>query len=232
MKYCPKCKINVNTERKLCPLCFHVLDATNEERNYQEYPKYHEHNKPKEIVLRIALYILLVGVIASSIVNIIQMNMDNSFNDISSWWSLMVLGAATYTYSFIITMFKSRRNLSIRFMRHLFLISAFMICINLVSEKDNLWSLDYLVPFFIASTLITLIMMVFIKPKLYRDYIVTLILISIIAMVPLVLYTTTNLIKILWPSVVCCSLGGLIILGIFIFPQKATKEEMQKRLHL
>lgn len=232
MKYCPKCKINVNTERKLCPLCFHVLNEIEKEKEYQEYPKYHEDNKPNEIVLRIALYIFVVAVIASSIINIIEMEKNNTFNDIGSWWSVMVIGSAIYIYSFIMIMFKTRRNLSIRLMRHLFLISAFMICINLVSNKNDLWALDYLVPFFISSTLITLIMMVFIKPKLYRDYLVTLIWISIIAIIPIILWATTSLINVLWPSIVSCSIGGLILLGIFIFPQKATKEEMQKRLHL
>lgn len=232
MKHCPHCKIDVNTERKMCPLCFHVLEEKDEVKTYQEYPKYHEHHKPNEVFLRIALYILLVGIIASTIVNIVQMANSGTFGDIGSWWSLMVDGAAIYTYSFIITMFKSRRNLSVRFLRHLFLISAFMICVNIVANRNELWSLDYLVPFFISLTMLTLIMMVFIKPKLYRDYLVTLIWLSIISFIPIILCATTRFVNVWWPSIVSCSIGGLILLGMFVFPRKATREEMQKRFHI
>ena len=232
MKYCPQCKIHINSERKTCPLCFRVLESSTKDGNYQEYPKYHEKNKHNHIFMRIALYIILVAIIASTIVNIIQMVNEGTIGDIGSWWSLMVDASAIYTYSFINIMFKSRRNLSVRFLRHLFLISAFFICINVVANKSDLWSLDYLLPFFITLTLLTLLMMVFIKTSLYRDYLFTLIWLSILGIIPLILCATTSLINVWWPSIVSASLGGLVILGIFVFPNKATKEEMQKKLHI
>lgn len=231
MKHCPRCHVDVNADRKLCPLCFHVLEENDKERNYQEYPKYVGMSRSHTLVMRIFLYLVIVAIIACSITNIATLNT----SDIIPWWCVIVDGCLIYFYCFVAYMIKAEQSMVVRFMVHLLILSGVLIAIDLISRPASvttLWSLSYVIPFAISATIITVLFMIFIRPSLYRDYLPTLIFISLIGVIPLILYFTTSLFSVLWPAIVSCAVGAMVILGIFIFPQRVTQEEIQKRFHL
>ena len=40
MKWCEHCKVHVDTDRKICPLCFNSLvEESKEEKTFDNYPK-------------------------------------------------------------------------------------------------------------------------------------------------------------------------------------------------
>lgn len=227
MKYCSHCKIEVDTERKTCPLCFHLLDEK-EPSTYQPYKPYERPSRSQEIFMRIVLYIVIVSIIASTIVNIATLGKNHGVR----WWSLMVDVSAIYTYFFITTMCKGRRNMAVRFLLQIFLLSILVIVINLVTNPEILWSLTYVIPFCITSALITTVMMTFIRNSLYKEYLPSMVLMSLLSAIPIILYFTTTWMSALWPSIVSVSIGFLVLLGIFIFPRRVTQEEIKKRFHL
>ncbi len=231
MKYCPHCHVEVNSERKLCPLCFHVLEDTEGTKNYQEYPKYHGLPRAQTIAMRILLYLVIVAIIACTIVNIATLNNAS----VVPWWCVIVDACLIYFYCFIAYMIKTQQSMAVRFLIHLIILSVVLIAIDLITRPHDvktLWSLGYVIPFSISATILTLIIMIFIKNSLYRDYLPTTVFISLISFIPLILYFTTSWLSILWPSIVAASVGLLVLLGIFIFPQRVTQEEIQKRFHL
>lgn len=231
MKYCPHCHVHVNTERKTCPLCFHVLEEKEEPSFYQPYHPYERPPRSQEIFMRIVLYLVIVAIIASTVINLATLGQTTGVR----WWSFMVDVSAIYTYFFITTMIKGKRNMAVRFLLQIFLLSFLLIVINLVlrNGRQPLWALTYVIPSCITSALIVTVLMSFIKPALYREYLPSMVLMSLLSVIPLILFfTTKNLMDAMWPSIMACSTGFLVILGIFIFPRRVTQEEIRKRFHV
>lgn len=231
MKHCPHCNIDVNTERKTCPLCFHLLEEEEKASFYQPYHPYERPPRSQEIFMRIVLYLVIVAIISSTVVNLATLGQTT----VVKWWSFMVDVSALYTYFFITTMIKGKRNMAVRFLLQIFLLSFLLIVINLVLRTKNqpLWSLTYVIPSCITSALIVTVLMSFIKPALYREYLPSMVLMSLLSVIPLILYfTTSHLMDKMWPSIMACSTGFLVILGIFIFPRRMTQEEIRKRFHM
>ena len=52
MKKCSNCKVFFKTNRKSCPFCHTILDDIDNQKDYQEYPKYEKVVTPKRTFLK------------------------------------------------------------------------------------------------------------------------------------------------------------------------------------
>ena len=91
------------------------------------------------------------------------------------------------------------------------------------------WSLTYMMPILTVSYLSTLVLYAMIKPKKYAEFFIYMILISLFAITQ-ILFVVFNKVSVDWPIVAASAFGLFVIIGMFLFPTKTTKDELKKRL--
>ena len=78
MKWCEHCKVHVNTDRKVCPLCFNSLksDAGSDisidnkvENDFKTYPSRKIKKKKKSIAYKIFAFLCLVSILTTLVFN-------------------------------------------------------------------------------------------------------------------------------------------------------------------
>lgn len=85
MKQCPKCEVNINTNRKTCPLCYEKLtDLDKEKLEHSIYPEYRQPKKKTNFFFRSAIFLAIAAMIITALVNIVTYNEEGTdFKDIT-----------------------------------------------------------------------------------------------------------------------------------------------------
>ena len=105
MKYCPHCHVSVNNDRKKCPLCYQILEDDNKPMYYQPYPKKKIKDK-MSLVTKILLFVSIVAVIASIVVNIYTFS-----NEHPLYWCVLVVVGVPYIWLSVRYVILSRGNI-------------------------------------------------------------------------------------------------------------------------
>ncbi len=222
MKKCSKCKVEVNTIRKTCPLCGQFLENPEKEEFIELYPAYVNETKKINIFLRILLFISITVISVSLLVNLLTYD--------GVYWSFYVIIGVIYAWILWRSTIKSQRNVASRLLIQMITLSLMVYGIEEISKSGN-WALDYIIPFICTATTLSIIILIISKKMRYSDYLFYLLLSIIIGFVPLVLYLT-KIIDVLWPSITAAGVSSITTLGMIIFADRATKDELKRRLHL
>jgi hypothetical protein len=161
MKKCIRCNVLVDTNRKICPLCFDVLKKTDEEpMKHSRYPEYALVPTKRSIFLRILGFFTILGIIASVLVNIF------TYHESGRLWSIIVILALGYLWILIKSTIISQSNVAIRLLVQMFAISAVVIGIDEVTGYSG-WSINYIIPFLSMAALMAIILVFLIKVRIY-----------------------------------------------------------------
>lgn len=221
MKNCVKCHVQVKTTRKTCPLCGQILETiTDDDLNI--YPHYHSDEKHLNILLRILLFISILSILVTVLINFLTYS--------GSLWSVYVILGILYGWILLRLTIMSRTNIAGRLLIQMITTSLVTYGIERVSGDDD-WALEYVVPFICIVTMISIVMILLIKKMKFNDYLSYLLLSVVISWVPMILYWT-RVVKVLWPSITAAAVAVAIVLGMIIFADTATKDELKKRFHI
>ena len=225
MKRCNKCNIDFNTDRKSCPFCRSILEEVTES-NHQPYPKYQEMSKKKRIVEKIFIFLSLIAVIVSIVSNYYDYVAGHTY-----LWSVVVLIGVIFLWVFIRGIIISNRYFAQRFLFVILLLELMFISIELIDIKylHLDWSLTYMLPFLSISYLFTLSLYAIISPRRFADFFIYMILISL-ASIAEILLVVFNKVSVDWPILASSLFGLFVLVGMFLFPTKTSKEELKKRL--
>lgn len=225
MKQCLKCEVNVSTTRKTCPLCGNFLDDTNNEEVLTLYPPYEPVARKKNIFLRILLFFGIVGSGISMVVNLLNYQ--------GHLWFLIVIVGSIYLWILFKSTILSKRPIAGKLIIQMIFISLVLGVIDYVSNKTLIssWAISYVIPALSSATTISIIIVLLIKRMKYSDYVSYFILTIFLGFVPMVLYLF-KLTNILWPSLSATGLSVVTILGMIIFADRQTKDELKKRFHI
>ena len=91
------------------------------------------------------------------------------------------------------------------------------------------WSLTYMLPILTICYLGTLVLYSMIKPKKFAEFFIYMLLISLAA-VSEILLVIFKQVSADWPTLAASLTGLFVIIGMFLFPSKTSKEELKKRL--
>ncbi|HHU56276.1 MAG TPA: hypothetical protein GXZ48_06290 [Acholeplasmataceae bacterium] len=222
MKNCIKCGVKLNTTRKTCPLCGQLLEGQDNENQISLYPKYVNEQKHINLLQRILLYISILAILISVLINFLTYR--------GVLWSIYVVLGVLYGWILLRLTIMSRTNIAGRLLIQLIATSLVTYGVERVSQSEN-WALEYVVPFLCIITMIAILIILLIKKMKLTDYIYYLILAVLISWVPMILYWT-KVVTVLWPSIAAAGVGVAIILGMIIFADTATKDELKKRFHI
>ena len=229
MKHCTDCKVDFNTNRKTCPLCFKPLVENKKNKTFTDYPSFDNNNVDKNYFYRIMFFVMVNLAISSIFINIF------TFMETNKLWFIAVISGLLFIWSFVFLVFSSKRNVSTKILVIITLLSVFIFLIDITFTKQvkQFWSLTYVLPILFVSGLISLLIIIFVRPKVFTDYFMNIIIFIILSAFPYVLsLINPKLITNIWPSLTSFTFGLSTLIGLFILPEKKTKEELKKRLHL
>lgn len=233
MKHCPKCNVDVNSTRKKCPLCYTILEDDKQELSYQPHPKkvVKEH---LSLVTKILLLLSFVAMVVSIIVNINTLDKNAPIY----WFILVLVGVPYFWLSVRYVILGKNKSIPTKIFSEaistiiIVVLVEIVICVVSRVDKDNLWSVNYVMPGILLLTSLGLFVTSTVIKELYCDSILYLLFLSLFELAYFIVYMLTDLITVPWMAYTCGAASVLIIVAMFIFHFKDTKEEFIKRFHI
>lgn len=227
MKHCPCCKIDVNTNRLTCPICYHVLEDDKAIVKLQPYPQ--AKSKPKmNIPTKIFLLLSLLASIISILVNVYTVNQGDQY-----YWSIIVIASILYLWIILKYVIDGHGILTTRIISAFLNASIvlFLIELFLVKSKNYWFTLDMVIPFMIIACTLIVLFLMFYKTDLIIDTLLPLFGLCLISMAPLLLISFLNVKAHIWPEIACAGLGGFTMLYMLVFHFTDVTKEFLKRFH-
>lgn len=227
MKKCLKCDINFETDRFTCPFCKSNLiesDDKQVEIVYQSYPKFKKEEKKTSFVLKLFIFLSVLTVILSAIISFSLNESIEGFYPI-----LIVIASLLVCWAFIKGVILSRLNFPLRIISFSICLIGLLMIIEYDLSNDS-WVLNYMIPFILSASMLTILMALFIKMRRFQNYISLMIGLCVLNVIPTVLFRLGFTI-ISWPAIVSLSIAVSVILGMLIFGFKDTLLELKKRFH-
>jgi len=225
MKQCPKCGINITTNRKTCPLCYEKLnDLDKEKLEYTVYPEYHQPKKKTNFFVKSTIFLAITAILITALVNIV------TYTEESGWWSFYVLVSMVYFLVLIKSSILSHGNPAKKIIVQMITISVLVVTVDFIARSTG-WSYTYVVPFLSLASSATIGIILLTKSIRYSDYIIYLLSSLFIGLIPFVLWIF-KLVPILWPSLAAACFSLVIFLAMLVFADRETRDEFKKRFHI
>lgn len=223
MKKCNKCKIEVNSIRKTCPLCLSVLetDNTEYEKKYPT-PKFLPHKK--NLFLRILSFLSFIGIFASVIINFM------TYEKGEKLWSVIVIFNIGYFWLLVKSTFKKEGNIPVRLVVQTIAVSVLVYVIDRFSDNSG-WAINYVIPFITMASLLSILSLSIGSKHRYINHFSHIITAIFLGFVPVILWLF-DWADILWPSLVAAGFSFITIIGMVIIGDRDTKDEIKKRFHI
>lgn len=226
MKYCEQCKLEVNTNKDYCPLCYNEFDdnqeVSSENLIYKNKEKNEKTTKNKAFITKLFMYLTICTIVICSFINFLTNK--------SVFWSLVVACGIIYVWVLIKHTILSRRALFEKVLFQLLGIFLILFFSYKISGSGD-WFWNYVIPSIaIMTTLVLLIVYFSIYKKsdhLISFFILFLLLIILSAVLLLAKIDTFKLL-----NEINLILNGLIILGILILAFKQLKNSFMKTFNL
>lgn len=232
MKHCPHCNVNVNANRKRCPLCYTILIDDKQELTNQPHPNKIIKEK-MSLITKLLLFFSLIAIVASIIANVSTLN-----EDAPLYWCILVIVGVPYAWLSVRYVILSKGNVPTKIFSESFatilLVILVEIIIKLMSgiDETSLWSINYVVPSILMLTSLALFTVSTIIKKFYCDSIMYLFVLSLFEGIYFLLFKVTSLIYVNWMGYACGGVALAILFAMFIFHFDDTKEEFIKRFHI
>jgi len=223
MKKCLKCNLEVNSVRKTCPLCLSILEADDLEYE-KKYPTPKFLPIKKSLLLRMLAFLSIVGIFSSIVINLMTYDKDETI------WSVIVIFNIAYFWLLIKSTFKREGNVPIRLVIQTIAISLLVYVIDIFSGNKG-WAINYVIAFITMASLLSIVSLSIGSKQRYINHFPHIITAILLGFIPIILYAF-NLVDIVWPSLAAAFLSFITIIGIIIFGDRDTKEEIKKRFHI
>ncbi|MCH5179947.1 MAG: hypothetical protein J1F32_01880 [Erysipelotrichales bacterium] len=234
MKHCPHCNVEINANRKRCPLCYGILEDDKKELTYQPHPKKAIKEK-MSLVTKLLLFLSLVVVVASIFANLSTLDAERPL-----YWCVLVVVGVPYIWLSVRYVILFKGNVPTKIFTEsiatIILIILVEIIIKIMSgtidDSSYLWSINYVVPSILVLTSVALFIVSTVIKKYYCDSIMYLFVFSLLEGIYFLLFKITSLIHVNWMGYTCGGVALAVLLAMFIFHFDDTKEEFIKRFHI
>lgn len=222
MPHCNNCKLEIKTNKNICPLCLKELNNNgNNKLIYEEYPSYKDFYKEqnKINVKKIVLLASLAAIISIIVVNI---STSSKYN----WAVISVISIAAAYFTYICFTAKSlylRQKLLIEF----FILAPLIIIIDIFTGFYK-WSFNYTIPFLSMSLNIAMLIISLIDNKYFNEYVSYIISSSFMSML-MIIIPLFNFV--FWSSLSAFASGVIIILIMIILFNKDFLLSIKKIFH-
>ncbi|MCL2045576.1 MAG: DUF6320 domain-containing protein [Oscillospiraceae bacterium] len=219
MKHCVKCKVNVRTESKRCPLCQRPLTGG---ENEQLYPVVNSVYKEYEAYFKQMLFataVIAIGTVSA-----------NAIIPSERFWSLTVIFGMASFWVFLLLVINKKHNIAKRISNQVFFVTIGCVAWDFFTGWKG-WSLDYVFPIVCVIAVMSMFILARVMKLNARDYVVCLIADAFFGVLPLVFYFL-KLTNVIYPSIVGSALSLLSLVSILIYQYNTIRLELTKRFHL
>lgn len=221
--YCETCKVTVQSDTGVCPLCHERLDDRQPAGQlYPPRPKMMSKQK-FDLFTKIYLFVTLIVAAVTGIVNYI---VSSRFT-----WSVVVLSALVYTYVVIKNTILAKTNIGFKILIQAVLMSLFLYAIDYFLTGNDKWSLEFAIPFLLIGNTLAITVLALSNNSMWRDYILYIIAVVIIGIVPFIFYLT-HIIQVYWASLVSFLYSIFTVVGMIIFHKNKLTNELHKSFHI
>ncbi|GHT71228.1 hypothetical protein FACS1894110_23970 [Spirochaetia bacterium] len=222
MLYCHRCKVNVSGSPGCCPLCQGDLAGTPEpDRNV--FPMI----PPPSAAFKRLIRFIALGTIA---VAAISVAVDMSVPTGNVWWSLFVIAGLASLWLSFLTINRQWWNIPKNIFLQLFVISILVLLWDFFTGF-NKWSIDFVIPILFSCSMIALAVFAKVRKLKVADYIIFLVIISVISIFSLLLIIF-HVVSIIYPAMICFTLSIISLAFLLLFEGRSLLHELQRRMHL
>ncbi len=221
MLYCEKCKVQVRTNHKYCPLCQSpLIGEVGEEANL--FPEVEEKPYASQTMIRIFNFLCITVVIISFMINWLIAPEER--------WAIWITAGVVCVWIFLAVGLYKRKNLMKNAMWQLCLITIGTIIWDAVIGWGG-WSIDYVIPIAGLITMGTMIIIAMVCHLTSPEYMIYFLMNCLHGILSLILLITST-ISVRMPSVLYVGCCALLLSALLIFQGRAVYSELQKKLHL
>lgn len=223
MPYCSKCKVEIKTSNKKCPLCQAKLNAENELVS-SVFPDTPTVFSQFSLFFRIILFISIAVCVVAVFLNKILIKY-NGF-----WWSLIVLLSVGAMWFIIFATIRRRKSISKSILYQIILTSIIVFIADLCYGFPR-WSVNFVIPSLFVSCMLAISVVAIVTKKSLDDYLIYLLISVILGLLPLI-FALTPLTTVKWPSYACTAISLVLLAGFWLFSKNDILAECKKRFHL
>ena len=164
MKKCDKCGITINTKQQYCPLCHQVLSGETNSDFKEVYPEYISLRRQiLPTTKKLLLFFTIISIIILGIINIADKS--------GVYWSFIPIGSIIYFWFLVRIGVFSRRNIAFRIALLTVLLILLLIYVDYsTAVENNGWSINYLMPILLLSSIVAITFIIWLRRINYRDY--------------------------------------------------------------
>lgn len=221
--YCDECDVIIPYETDTCPLCFKKI-SDNKILNNPMYPR---RNTSFRFPAKYS-FTLFYSIIALALFLIVLIV--NLITDKELLWALIIGAGLIYFYVLIRhTIMTSYGSASKIFVQGFLLCFVILIIQNITHSGK--WAYEYVIPITLLANTIVLWALTLIRRIRRPTYAFTLILVSILNLIPVYWYFI-GYSKVLWTMIVSLSVAGITILLVLLIFTKPLISEIKRLLHI
>lgn len=223
MAKCNNCNVEIISEGENCPLCHNpVSDITGEEKPL--FPK--RGFVPSDFFFKLDRYFVLVAILCGIISLLLEWFLANS----QIRYSYIVFAILLDIFFWLRIKFYIQKYTSAQILTQTILLSIIAASTYFALNNKNI-IFEYILPIIYLLAFIAMDIYVFINIKKPKKYLVSLLMLSLLSLLPIVLYHIYNGTFIILAAIVA-SFGALTIVLILIFDLKRLVWEFRKILHI
>lgn len=221
MLYCEKCNVKIEGYRTECPLCQNILNQS-DDCSEEIFPivltTFHAH----KLYFKLLIFASIIGVVGALGVNILLPQ--------TGFWSLLVLLGVGYIWIAVAVAIRKKNNIvkNIFYQGTMILLAA--ILFDIFFGLDGI-SIDYILPCLCVGMMASITILAKVMKLPIGQFFTYLIIICLFGIVPSI-FILTNIVKVLYPSVICVGCSIISLSALFLFEGSNIMVELKRRFHL
>jgi hypothetical protein len=222
MLFCDRCKVTVAGNQSKCPLCQGKITGP-DIPDENVFPVIRPVLEPFKTLIAFIGFATISAAVVSVTVNIAVGTDDG-------WWSVFVVaGLGSLWLAFSVS---NNRwwNIPKNIFFQLALVSVLAILWDFFTGY-NKWSLNFVIPILFSCSMVALSVLAKIRHLNAGDYLMYLVIISVISIFSLLLIVF-KVVTIPLPALICFAFSVISIARIMLFEGRSLLEELHRRMHL
>ena len=221
MKTCKSCKVYVQDDSDICPLCRTVLTNIDGEILEKSYPAIEVNPHKYNILKRTFLFISILTASTSVITNYLTYH--------GVIWSAITIAAIIYLWVLMAYSIKRNRTIASQILVQVLCVSSLTVIMDSSIGYVG-WSVNYVIPEIIILANISVLVLIIVNRMYWQTYVLNQMVIAVCGLIPGVLYLC-GLIQVPLPTIIATATSFIVLVFTMIFGDKTIKSELKRRFH-
>lgn len=228
MLYCDKCKVNIVSYSKSCPLCRAPLHEEEGAASEQAFPDFAAPNPRSRWITLVISLAAISAILVVVLINILTWN--------SKLWSVIAAVYIVYAWLLGRLTFKAGVALGKKLFAHALAVPVTLIVVNVFSKRNEIWgkiswAVSYATPLILVGFILATAFINYNNRRSRKDFIFYQLTLCILAFVPLLL-VLFKVVEPMIPSIIAAVVSFITLIGLVVFGRRSFKSEFNKKFHI